>query len=191
MDPLRHRLIAEATRQFVERGFDGTSMREIADACGVTKAALYYHYPSKADLLLDIVGTYLESMADAVAQGKASEPSAAGQLRSIVERLFAFPPQGRAIIRLALHDLRHLPESARATFGAAYHERFLQPLADVVRAGSEAGEFAPHDPMTVVWIILGMLYPFLSRPPAPGGDDKAMADLLDVLLDGLRSRPVP
>ena len=58
MDPLRHRLIVEATRQFVERGFAGTSMREIADACGVTKAALYYHFPSKADLLLDtLAGT--------------------------------------------------------------------------------------------------------------------------------------
>lgn len=185
MDPLRHRLIAEATRQFVERGFDGTSMREIADACGVTKAALYYHYPSKADLLLGIVGPYLDAMSDAVAEGRAAHPSAAQQLKAIIARLFAFPPEGRAVIRLALHDLRHLPEAARADFGASYHERFLQPLADVVRAGVDTGEFARHDPMTVVWIVLGMLYPFLSRPPAPGGDGAAMADLLDVLLDGL------
>ncbi|MEN0071250.1 MAG: helix-turn-helix domain-containing protein, partial [Propionicimonas sp.] len=61
MDPLRHRLTVEATRLFVERGFDGTSMREIADACRVTKAALYYHFPSKADLLLDIVHAYLDT----------------------------------------------------------------------------------------------------------------------------------
>lgn len=190
MDPLRHRLITEATRQFVERGFAGTSMREIADACGVTKAALYYHYPSKADLLLDIVGSYLDAMADAVAQGRAAHPTAAEQLSDIIGRLFAFPSEGRGVIRLALHDLRHLPESARATFGTAYHERFLQPLADTVRAGTASGEFGEHDPTTVVWIILGMLYPFLSHR-SEEGDDQARADLVDVLLNGLRTRPAP
>ena len=188
MDPLRHRLILEATRLFVERGFDGTSMREIADACGVTKAALYYHYPSKSDLLLDIVHTYLDTMAAAITRGRDSDPAPAQQLRAIVAELFALPPGDRAVIRLAMHDLRHLPEADKAGFGVSYQERFLQPLADVVRAGSASGEFEPRDPMTVVWIILGMLYPFLSRPPATGGDDQAMADLLDVLLTGLETR---
>ncbi len=189
MDPLRQRLIVEATRQFVERGYAGTSMREIADACGVTKAALYYHFPSKADLLLDIVGTYLGAIATAVEHGRASDPSPSQQLRAIVGELFALSPEGRAVIRLALHDLRHLPETDRAEFGADYHQRFIQPLADVVRAGTEAGEFAPHDPITMVWVILGMLYPFLSRGPMPGGDEQAKADVLDVLLNGLRTRP--
>jgi AcrR family transcriptional regulator len=188
VDPLRHRLIVEATRLFVERGFDGTSMREIADACGVTKAALYYHYPSKSDLLLDIVATYLDTMAAVVDRARASEPTAARQLEAIVAELFALPPEGRAVIRLAMHDLRHLPEADQAAFGVAYQERFLQPLADLVQAGSASGEFAPHDPTTVVWIILGMLYPFLSRRPAPDGEEKAMADLLDVLLTGLKTR---
>ena len=58
MDPLRDRLLHEATHLFVERGFDGASMRDIAAACGVTKASLYYHYPSKADLLHDICLLY-------------------------------------------------------------------------------------------------------------------------------------
>ena len=188
MDPLRHRIIVEATRQFVERGFDGTSMREIADACGVTKAALYYHYPGKADLLLDILGAYLDAMAQAVAVGRASDPSPAAQLRAVIAGLFGFPPEGRAVIRLALHDLRHLPEADRSGFGASYHERFLNPLADIVRDGIAAGEFPAHDPMTIVWIILGMLYPFLSRRPAEGTEQQTMAELLDVLLNGLRRR---
>jgi len=117
VDPLRHRLIVEATRLFVERGFDGTSMREIADACGVTKAALYYHYPSKADLLLDIVGTYLDAMSAAVARGRAADPSATGQLKVIIAELFSLPPEGRAVIRLAMHDLRHLPEADQLLAG--------------------------------------------------------------------------
>ena len=37
---------------FTEKGFDGTSLREIAERLGVTKAALYYHFASKDDILM-------------------------------------------------------------------------------------------------------------------------------------------
>ncbi|MDQ7992820.1 MAG: hypothetical protein REI45_09105, partial [Propionicimonas sp.] len=133
----------------------------------------------------------LDTVSAAVVRGRAADATASGQLRAIITELFALPPQGRAVIRLAMHDLRHLPEADQAAFGLAYHDRFLQPLADVVQAGSAAGEFEPHDPITVVWIILGMLYPFLARRPSGGDDEKAVADLLDVLLTGLQSRPSP
>ena len=37
---------------FIEKGYDGTSLREIAEKLGVTKAALYYYFESKDDILL-------------------------------------------------------------------------------------------------------------------------------------------
>lgn len=187
MDPLRQRLLAEATNQFVERGFDGTSMREIADACGVTKAAVYYHYVGKADLLRDIVGGYLDQVAAAVATGRRG-PGFADQLRGSVRGLFALPVESRAIMRLAMHDLRHLDDADRAAFAAAYQARFLQPLTDILHGGMIAGEFVPRDPATVVWMLLGMLYPFFSTRH-PGQDERQVVDdLLDVLLFGLASR---
>ena len=47
----RERILDVAGDLFVEQGYDGTSLREIADRMGFTKAALYYHFPSKEDLL--------------------------------------------------------------------------------------------------------------------------------------------
>ncbi|HEX7095724.1 MAG TPA: TetR/AcrR family transcriptional regulator [Acidimicrobiales bacterium] len=47
----RDRILAEALDLFVEQGIDRTSLREIAERIGITKAALYYHFPSKDDLL--------------------------------------------------------------------------------------------------------------------------------------------
>lgn len=189
MDPLRNRLIHEAAHQFIARGFDGTSMREIADACGVTKAALYYHYQGKADLLRDIVGTYLETVAEAVGRGRAASPDAAEQLRTAIKELFALPPDTRAVIRLAMHDLRHLEDADRPAFGEDYHQRFLQPIADMVQTGIDAGQFTARDPMTTVWIILGMLYPFLASSAAHPNEDQIAAQVVDVLLNGLNARP--
>lgn len=184
MDPLRQRLRAEAAHQFVERGFAGVSMQQIADACGVTKAALYYHYAGKADLLRDIVGAYLDEVGGVVAAGRTAS-GAAERLRAIVTGLFALPVESRAVMRLAMHDLRHLPDADRETFAADYRDRFVAPLADVVTAGVASGEFAPRDSMTVVWLLLGMLYPFFSTRQGID-EDAVVADLLDVLLNGLR-----
>ena len=47
----RERILAVALDLFTEQGYDGTSLREIAAKLGVTKAALYYHFESKEDIL--------------------------------------------------------------------------------------------------------------------------------------------
>ncbi len=48
----RERILDEALDLFIEKGFDRTSLREIAERLGVTKAALYYHFASKDDILM-------------------------------------------------------------------------------------------------------------------------------------------
>ena len=48
----RERILDVALDLFIEKGFDGTSLREIAEQLGVTKAALYYHFASKDDILM-------------------------------------------------------------------------------------------------------------------------------------------
>ena len=51
MRDTRQRILDAATELFIERGYEATSLREIAERVGVTKAALYYHFPGKEDLL--------------------------------------------------------------------------------------------------------------------------------------------
>ncbi len=48
----RDRILDVALELFTEQGYDGTSLREIAERLGLTKAALYYHFESKEDILL-------------------------------------------------------------------------------------------------------------------------------------------
>ncbi|PPJ28329.1 TetR/AcrR family transcriptional regulator [Nocardia nova] len=55
--------IREAALQlFTNKGFEQTSLREVADAVGITKASLYYHYASKLDLLLAIIEPIFDDM---------------------------------------------------------------------------------------------------------------------------------
>ena len=48
----RERILDAALDLFVAQGYDGTSLRQIAEQLGVTKAALYYHFESKEDILM-------------------------------------------------------------------------------------------------------------------------------------------
>jgi len=68
----RRRVIDAALAQFAEYGVEGTSLQMIADAMGVTKAAVYYHFKTKDEIVLAVVRPALEQLrvilADAEAQ---------------------------------------------------------------------------------------------------------------------------
>ncbi|MGV9674585.1 TetR/AcrR family transcriptional regulator [Nocardia sp. NPDC003482] len=55
-----------AVRLFSSKGFEQTSLREVADAVGITKASLYYHYASKLDLLLAIIEPVFDELKEVV-----------------------------------------------------------------------------------------------------------------------------
>lgn len=56
-----------AMLRFAEQGYDGTSMREIAEDLGITKAALYYHFASKEDLVRSLLADLVGQVEDLVA----------------------------------------------------------------------------------------------------------------------------
>ena len=58
------RVLDVALALFSEHGFDGTSLQQIADRLGVTKAAVYYHFRSKDDLLAALVGPAFDELDD-------------------------------------------------------------------------------------------------------------------------------
>ncbi len=188
---MRERIIATATGMFVHRGYEGVAMREIAEACGITKAALYYHFDGKSDLLNAIFISYLAEIAQVV-EASADHGVGEPRLRWLVEQLFALPPEQRAIMRLAMHEVGHLEPERRAAFGADYRARFIGPLQQIITEGAAAGDFTARDPALVVWILLGMLYPFFAPPgTGPSASPDTVADLLDVFFHGLSAHPAP
>jgi len=64
----REAILESARELFIERGYDATSLRVIAEKVGTTKAAVYYHFPAKEHLLLEITRPMLDDLADLVAQ---------------------------------------------------------------------------------------------------------------------------
>jgi AcrR family transcriptional regulator len=62
----REQIVTLAARLFGEKGYDGTSLRDIAEAAGITKAALYYHFPDKERLYEDVAMTRMSALLEEV-----------------------------------------------------------------------------------------------------------------------------
>lgn len=58
----REKMIFEATKLFLSRGYGATSITDVVQECGVSKGAFYHHFKSKDDLFLQIIGTMFEEL---------------------------------------------------------------------------------------------------------------------------------
>src|SRR5690348_10617852 len=81
----RARIQQVAVELFSEHGYEGTSLREIAERLGVTKAALYYHFKSKEDIILSLVEDYQAQM-DALIEWARERPGNAATRRELLTR---------------------------------------------------------------------------------------------------------
>src|SRR2546423_15701713 len=71
----RSRIQAIALELFAEQGYEKTSLREIAERLGVTKAALYYHFKSKEDIVRSFTEDYRAELDTVIAWGASQPPS--------------------------------------------------------------------------------------------------------------------
>lgn len=183
-DTLR-RILREATSLFVARGYEGVSMREIGEAVGVTKAALYYHFHDKEDLFVAILNTSLEEISAVLDEAEASGQDARGRIAAAVHGLLALPGERRALIRVASQEMVHVRPEVRAAFNGVYQEKFVGRIAGMLEDGMQRGELRTMEPQLAAWLLLGMAYPFLH----PGRPDEPVAEighvLVSVFFDGV------
>jgi AcrR family transcriptional regulator len=81
----RGRIQAIALELFAEQGYERTSLREIAERLGVTKAALYYHFKSKDDIVRSLFDDYARDVDELIAWGN-EQPRSAQTRRGLLDR---------------------------------------------------------------------------------------------------------
>jgi AcrR family transcriptional regulator len=103
----REEVKAVALELFSTRGFEQTSLREIAERLGITKAALYYHFASKRDLLQALITPLVEDLEAFVAE---AAEKAADQPRAVLESYFDMCLRHKRVLTGLLRDVQVLSE---------------------------------------------------------------------------------
>ena len=94
----RARIQQVALELFAEQGYERTSLREIAERLGVTKAALYYHFKSKEDIVRSFTEDYFARMDALIAWGRDQPPSARSG-HELLDRYISIVMEGSEVFR--------------------------------------------------------------------------------------------
>ena len=184
-DEQRELILAQAAALFAQRGYPGTSMNQVAEACGLSKATLYHYYRDKYALLVSIAEGHVDKLRalvdEVLAEGLAPEP----RLRTLIRRIVEEYAGARDAHRVLTEDVRFLEPADRDRILG--HERavvagFAKAVADL---RPELAQAALATPMTM--LLFGMvnwMFTWL-RPDGPI-DHHALAPMVaDLFMGGL------
>jgi AcrR family transcriptional regulator len=125
-----------ALELFAEQGYEKTSLREIAERLGVTKAALYYHFKSKEDIVHSFTDDYFTEI-DALLDWAKDQPRGDETRRAVLERYVGIVMHGSEVFRFLEQNRASIQamETGKDRF-ARFRDR-LGTLVDLI-AGPEA-----------------------------------------------------
>ena len=151
MNDTRQRILDTALDLFIEQGYDKTSLREIAERVGVTKAALYYHFSSKEEIVRTLVQPIFEHIGP-MAEALKSRPDLKTWGEGL-EAIIAWVLPQRRLFELLEKNRGTLQDLAHESFDPETHQEFHEaiqaffadettPVADRMRMAASLGVIA-------------------------------------------------
>jgi TetR/AcrR family transcriptional regulator len=185
---VRKRLLASATELFANKGYAGTTVREIVARAGVTKPVLYYYFQSKEGVYLDLMREPIQGFFEHIA----SAMEEAGTARQRLARmcLLAYDDFVRHIsqARIMYSIYYGPPQGAPFIDFDAMQTRFQDAILAVLREGIRAGEFRRGNETDMMWTVIGAVNVAmeveLCRPSQSVGRD-GIRRMLAILFDGI------
>jgi TetR/AcrR family transcriptional regulator len=160
----REEILDEATQLFAERGYEGTSMGDLAEKVGLRKASLFHHFASKDVLYAAVLARLVEDVGGAITKSVMLPGSFAERLDALGDAIAVVLGEEPYAARLLIREVMdwgpvvrdHLADKMMLVLGAA--EAFI-------RAGQAEGTFVETDPKQLIVTLIG----FHFMPFAIGG----------------------
>jgi AcrR family transcriptional regulator len=184
----QNRILDEAQALFSERGYVGTTVQQVASKLGITKAALYYHFPQgKEEIFVELMRRHLRRLHQGLRHAMHSHPTAREQLEAMAGYIARHAPAGD--VEKLRRELIHIGEDHRASLREDFHALIVRTIHAVLRSGVEHGELREHDSEFVTWIFLNSVCGVGSdQPRACSLPANAPRAIVALLLDGIAAR---
>jgi AcrR family transcriptional regulator len=152
-DQTRARLLEAAVAAFADRGFHGTSTRDIASAAGMSPAALYVHHKSKEELLYEIARAGHEQTMEVIRAAIASAGDPTSQLHAVVQAFAFHHAQAHTRARVINYELAALSEDHSREI-TARRQAIAGEIRALIERGVDAGVFdTPDSHMAAVAVL--------------------------------------
>ena len=175
-DPMKQRILGEATKLFAQAGADGTSLQTVSDAVGIRKPSLLYHYRSKDELRDAVLEQLLGHWKDDLPRVLQASSSGKDRLNSALLAMMGFFLDQPDRARLLVREMLDRPQAVKMLL-----EHHLRPwtrlLTDYIELGKSSGHVRPDlDPsayvLQIVMMVVGTVSAgsvhaaMLSHPPS-------------------------
>jgi AcrR family transcriptional regulator len=153
----RDDVVRAAGRLFADRGYHGTSMRDLGKELGLLGSSLYSHVSSKQDLLVEVVEEGARLFEESAAKALATEGTAADRLDALIAGHVDVVLDNIDVARTFLNEARVLDMDHRSRIVDA-RDHYEAGFRSVIREGAEDGSFARNvDPKISSIFILSVL----------------------------------
>jgi AcrR family transcriptional regulator len=187
----RELILERAAQLFARRGYPGTSMNQVAEACGLSKATLYHYYKDKYAILVSIADGHVSRLQGIVREALTAGHTPDAQMRMLIRRLVEEYADAQNAHRVLTEDVKFLEEADR--------ERILDKEREVVNGFArvvgalrpDLKEAAMSKPLTM--LLFGMInWMFTWMRPDGALDYDAIAPMVsDLFLGGLGAVKAP
>jgi AcrR family transcriptional regulator len=184
-DDQREMILARAAHLFADRGYFATSMNQVAEACGLSKATLYHYYADKYSLLVSIAECHVTRLADLVADVQSQGLAPEDELRELIRRIVVEYAGAQDAHRVLTEDVKFLEDDDRQR--VLDKERLVVAgfARVVVALRPDLEKAATAKPLTM--LLFGMINWMFTWLRANGAlDHESMAPMVaDLFLGGL------
>jgi AcrR family transcriptional regulator len=172
----RERILETAIGMFAEKGYAGTSVREIVEQAGVSKPVLYYYFQSKEGLFLAILEMAENMQKELLARILESSGDVFERLLLIYRRIYAGIEENRNLYKMIQGLVYGPPQGAPDYDFTRYHHHMFNAIRDIYKAGIDGGEVKKIAEEEVAYLVLSLIdfclhidqvQPQLSDPQRP------------------------
>lgn len=185
-------IVDAAARLFMERGYEATSVRELAKAAGVSQATLYYYIHSKSDLLVLLHNSVVDDLVERLNEVTRSAEPPEEKLRRFIRTEMEAVQTSRTRVAAFIRERRSLTPEAAAKIQLK-RDQVDSVLDDILEAGIRDGTFREVPIRSVRLAILGMInWAVEWMNPSGSMSGAALGDeFFNLVIFGLAPRGLP
>lgn len=184
----RRCILETAQRLFASHGYHGASIRDIVQACGVSNAALYYHFGSKQTLYFEVLREYVAAVVGQLQKADTGKGTCRSRLTRVALAYARVILESQAVLQTLLRDVAEFDRADMARLISDLSSQIPAAVVTILEDGITVGQVRPvHTDRTGI-VMIGMVNAMAARRLYTQVETTLEQDVdlvIDVLFEGI------
>ncbi|HMB22142.1 MAG: TetR/AcrR family transcriptional regulator [Chloroflexota bacterium] len=182
----RKEIFHASVHLFLNKGFNETSMREIAEAAGIGKSTLYDYFRTKDEILLSFVEDEIQRLTERAKEITKQEVGAQEKLRQMMFAYMDYLAANEDFYMKLSTEVQRLAQESLARIQRKRHA-LQDMLRDIIDEGVQEGCFRPVDSLLATRVIFTALTPAVYTTRPSGSRQQMMEEAFNLMLKGIQA----